>query len=267
MVDPYHRGDFITVSEAIEAALPGDRILIRPGFYRECLVIDKPLEILGDGPAADIQIHARGAHTVVFRASIGRIANLTLRQAGGKGMWHGVDITQGRLEMEDCDITSESGACVAIHGGADPRLRGNIIHDAKRHGVWVCDQGLGILEDNEITANTYAGVEIGNGSNPTLRRNRIYEGKQSGVLVWGQGLGILEDNDITANTRAGVEIKTGGNPTLRRNRIHRNEYEAARIHEGGKGVFKDNDLTDNKHGAWYIEPGSQGNVTRARNRE
>ena len=48
VVDPCQRGDSTTVSEAIEAALPGDRI-DPPGLYDECLVIDKPLEIFGDG--------------------------------------------------------------------------------------------------------------------------------------------------------------------------------------------------------------------------
>jgi hypothetical protein len=109
VVDPFHRGDFTTISEAIKTARPGDRILVRPGLYTESLVIDKPLEILGHGPAADIQVHARDAHVVVFRANISRIANLTLRQAGGEGTWYGVDIGQGRLELEGCDITSRSG--------------------------------------------------------------------------------------------------------------------------------------------------------------
>jgi parallel beta-helix repeat protein len=267
VVDPYQRGDFCTVGEAITAARPGDRILVRPGLYQEGLVIDKPLEILGDGPVADIEVQARGADAVLFKANIGRVANLTLRQAGGQGEWYAVDITQGRLELEGCDITSQSLACVGIHNGADPRLRRNTIHDGKAAGVFVYDEGLGTLEDNDITANANAGVEIRTGGNPTLRRNTIHDGKAGGVLVSDEGLGTLEDNDITANANAGVAITTGGNPTLRRNRINRNGYEAAWIYEGGKGVFEDNDLTGNKRGAWDIAADSKGNVTRARNSE
>ena len=111
---PIRRGDFATVGAAIKAAKPGDRILVRPGLYEEGLVVDKPLEILGDGPVADIEIRARGASVLAFQASIGRVANLTLRQAGGEGNWFGVDITQGRLDLEGCDISSQSLACVAI---------------------------------------------------------------------------------------------------------------------------------------------------------
>ena len=179
MVDAFPgRGDFTTVSAAIKAAKPGDRILVRPGLYDEALVVDKPLEILGDGPVSDIEIRARDANVLLFQASIGRVANLTLRQAGGEGNGFGVDISQGRLDLEGCDISSQSLACVVIRDGADPRLRRNKIHDSKKGGgVYVYDSGLGTLEDNDITGNALSGVEAKTGGNPTLRRNQIHDNK------------------------------------------------------------------------------------------
>jgi hypothetical protein len=36
-----------------KAARPGDRILVRPGLYQEGLMIDKPLEIIGEGPVQE----------------------------------------------------------------------------------------------------------------------------------------------------------------------------------------------------------------------
>ena len=245
VVDPFYRGDFATIGEAITAANPGDRIVVKPGLYQESLVIDKPLEILGDGAVADIRVQARDAHVLVFQANISRVANLTLQQMGGEGVWYGVDISQGRLELEGCDITSQSGACVAIHGGADPRLRRNAIHDGKQVGVYVYDQGLGALEDNDITANVLAGVNITTGGNPTLRSNTIHDGQQSGVYVYDQGLGTLEHNDITANAYAGVEIRTGGNPTLRGNTIHDGQQSGVYVHDQGLGTLEHNDITAN----------------------
>ena len=61
--------------------------------------------------------------------------------------------------------------------GGNPTLRRNTIHDGKADGVYVFDDGLGILEDNDITANALAGVAIRTGGNPTLRRNTIHDGK------------------------------------------------------------------------------------------
>ena len=83
IVDPMGRADHITISEAVKEAASGDRILVRPGLYQEALVIDKPLEIIGDGNLEDIVVQAVGANAVLFKTTMGRVANLTLRQLDG----------------------------------------------------------------------------------------------------------------------------------------------------------------------------------------
>jgi len=268
VVDVYPgRGDFATVGAAIEAAQPGDRILVRPGLYEEGLVVRKPLEILGDGPVSEIVIRARRADALLFQANTGRVANLTLRQAGGRGKWFGVNITQGRLDLEGCDISSQSLACIAIVAGADPRLRRNKIHGSPESGVIVYESGLGILEDNDITGNDGPGVAIKNESNPTLRRNKIHDNKDAGVFIYDKGLGTLEDNDITGNTGPGIVVQTNGRPIVRANRINHNGYQGISIWKAGQGVVEDNDLTNNKRGACYIAEDCKANVIRVRNEE
>jgi F-box protein 11 len=241
VVDQMHRGDHVTITEAIEMANPGDRILIRPGLYQEGLVIDKPgLEIIGDGNLDDVVVQAAGMDALLFKTTMGRVTNLTLRQMGGDGYWFGVDIAQGRLELDGCDITSQSLSCVVIHSDADPRLRRNRIHDCEAGGVFVYDNGQGVLEDNEIFRNT-CGVSISTGGNPTLRRNHIHDCEDGGVIVYNNGQGLLEDNDILSF----VVIGEGGNPTLRRNRIHDCEDDGVLIQENGQGVLEDNDIFGN----------------------
>ena len=254
VVDAYLRGDFATVSEAIQAAKPGDRILVRPGLYEESLIVNKPLEIIGDGPVEDIVIRARDANVLTFQASIGRVANLTLRQVGEEVT--GVSIQQGRLDMEGCDISSQAASCVYILDGADPRLRRNKIHHGKERGVIVYDDGLGTLEDNEIFGNGLHGVAIGAGGNPVLRRNQIHDNKQNGVLAQEGGLGTLEDNEITGNGYSGVEIRTGGNPVLRRNQIRGNQV-GVYVHDNGQGTLEDNEITGN--GETGVEIQADGN--------
>jgi parallel beta-helix repeat protein len=264
VVDAFLRGDFATVSRAIEAAKPGDRILVRPGLYEEGLVMDKPLEILGDGPAEDIVIRARGTEALLFKASMGRVANLTLHQAGGEGGWFGVDITQGRLDLEGCDISSQSLSGVAIRDGADPRLRRNRLHGSEQAGVLVLNGGLGTLEDNDITGNRYAGVQIQTDANPTLRRNRIHDNIGTGVFVQNDGSGTLEDNDITGNGEPGVQIQTGGDPILRHNQIRDNRDDGVFVTSDGLGLLEDNDITGNTISG--VETGSGGNPVVRGNR-
>jgi parallel beta-helix repeat protein len=262
VVDPWHRGDFTSISEAIAAAKPGDRILVRPGLYVEALLLDKPVEIVGDGPLEEIVVQAANNHVIRFRATVGRITNLTLQQTGGN-QWCAVDIPQGRLEVVGCDITSLGFACVAIYQGADPRLRRNRIHDGKAAGVLIHSRARGTLEDNEILANEGPGVEIRSDSNPLLRRNRIHDGRGSGVHCEG-GKGILEENEIFANGLAGVDIGAVSHPTLIRNRIHHGRAEGIAVHDGGEGVIEGNEILAN--GRAGVEIASGGNPTLRGNR-
>lgn len=263
VVDSMHRGEYLTITEAINAAQPGDRILVRPGLYQEGLAIDKVLEIIGDGELGQVVIQTDEADCVYFEARMGRISNLVLRQSGGED-FYAVDITRGRLDLEDCDITSQSLACVGIHGGADPHLRRNRIHDAGSAGITIYDKGLGTLEENDIFGNAGSGVFICDGGNPTLRRNRIHDGLASGVLVFDGGLGTFEDNDIFGNAYAGIEIKEGGNPTLRRNRIHDGKQSGVFVYENGLGMIEDNDILGNAFAGISIKEG--GNPTMYNNR-
>jgi F-box protein 11 len=257
----------MSIGAAITAAQPGDRILVRPGLYQEGLVIDKPLELIGDGPVQDIEVHASGRNALLFRANIARVANLTLRQLNSEDEWFAVDIAQGRLELEGCDISSQSRASILIRNGADPRVRRNRIHDGQQGGVLVQDSGLGTLEDNDITANRYSGVMILTGGNPTVRRNAIRYNRQAGVLVADGGLGTLEDNEITNSGYAGVEIRHEGNPILRGNRINHNGTHAIWIHSSARGTVEDNDLRDNAQGPWSVAEDSEPYVKSHGNRE
>jgi parallel beta-helix repeat protein len=263
VVDAFHRGDHTSVTDALQAAQPGDWILVRPGTYYEGIVIDKVVEIIGDGEVEDIVIVASGKDTVLARASMGRLANVSLKQAGG-GDYHCVDIAQGRVDIEGCDISSQSLACVAIHGSSDPCLRRNRIHDGKSAGVMVYENGQGTLEDNEIFANTLSGVQISGCGAPTLRRNRIHDGKAGGVMVYENGKGTLEDNEIFANDGAGVLIKEGGAPTLRRNRIHDGKGTGVLVSQNGQGTLEDNETFANAGAGVAIREG--GTPTLRRNR-
>jgi F-box protein 11 len=262
VVDPLHRGDYASISEAIKAAKPGARILVRAGLYEEGLVIDKPLEIIGQGAHGEVEVRISGQNAILFKTTFGRVTNLKLRQTGGKH--YCVAIAQGRLDLEDCDISSQSLACIAIHGEADPRLRRNRIHDGKDVGVLVYERGRGTLEDNDIFANALAGVSIKNEGDPILRRNRIHDGKKSGVYVHAQGRGTLEDNDIFANALAGVSINSAGDPILRRNSIRDGKQSGVFVYEKGRGMLEDNDIFANALAG--VEISEEGDPTLRSNR-
>lgn len=50
--------DFTSVQAAVDAAASGDVVMVLPGTYTEQVVIDKDLDLMGDGPRAEVVIAA-----------------------------------------------------------------------------------------------------------------------------------------------------------------------------------------------------------------
>ena len=88
VVDQMNRGDYATISQAIVAAKPGSKTLVKPGVYDEGLTIDKPLEIVGDGDLGTVIVRAKGKNAIIFGAAKGKVSNSRIENklAEGNGM-------------------------------------------------------------------------------------------------------------------------------------------------------------------------------------
>src|SRR5579871_3215843 len=194
VVAPEGRGHFENLRDAIAAALPGARILVHPGKYRDPLRIDKSLEIIGDGPPESVVISTRDSHCIEFATDRPvLIRGLTMRvRTGNQGLeCYAVDIGVGRPVFKDCQIHSHNLAAVAIHDGADPILRRCSLYGSKDAGVFAYDGGRGTFEACDIFSHIGAGISVSDGSDVTFRRCKIYDNQGGGVAILSGGRGTF----------------------------------------------------------------------------
>ena len=162
-----------TINKAIKNAEPNSKIKVPPGIYREGLIIDKPVEIVGDGLREEIIIESADSDCILMQTDSAVVRGLTLKcKAGENGKkFFGINIPQGKLIVEDLDITSDSLACIVIQNSeTNPIIRKCRIYDGKGKGIYVHENGKGIIEDCDIYGNTDSGVAIKTGGSPVLRR-------------------------------------------------------------------------------------------------
>jgi parallel beta-helix repeat protein len=258
-------GQFRTIGEALKKARTGSRILVRPGVYKESLVLDRKVEIVGDGPVSDIVIEGVEGNCLRLQADLARVKGISFRGAAGQSMRerYAVFVPQGQLLLEDCRITSDSLACLAASGsGAMPVLRRCTLHGGKSAGLLVFDRAEAMLEDCEISECNLANVESRQGGQMTLKRCRIRDGKHVGVLVHSQGKATLEDCDISGHAMAGVEVRQQGEPTLRRCKVRGGRQAGVLVHDSGMGTLEDCDIHDNAMAGVEIRRGSNPTLRR-----
>jgi hypothetical protein len=238
-------GDFLSLTDAVRRAPAGARLLVRPGIYHEGLLIDKQLEIVGDGALAEIIVRATTSSCLSMRADAATIRNLTLRgqaRAGGANNegFFAVDILHGQPLFDGCDISSDSLACVAIHNPtAAPVIRGCLIHHGVDSGVYAFDGAQGVIEACNIAGNSNIGVAIASGASTSVRDCHIHHGADAGIVVWNRAANLIEGCDIYANHRANVAVSDASIATLRRCRIHDGDNTGVFAHRDGQATIEE----------------------------
>ncbi|MFV1968881.1 MAG: protein kinase, partial [Pirellulaceae bacterium] len=115
IVSSFGRGQCLTIDEALKIAPENARIFVRPGKYRENVVLDKPAEIIGDGPVQEIILESSRVPLLVSGAKA-TVRGLTIRGRGRNGDLRrfAVEVSEGHLTLAGCEITCDSLACVAV---------------------------------------------------------------------------------------------------------------------------------------------------------
>jgi F-box protein 11 len=254
-VDAFGRGGaFTTISEAIRSAAPGDRIVVKRGVYRESVVVDRSIEIVGDGPSPAAVLEARDAEVVHFQSAGGRLENLVVRQLGA-GQHCGVFVDAGYVEVERCDVTSATGSCIAVIG-ASAMITGCSLHDSAGNAIYVSDDGGGTIEDNEIYGNALPCIFVTTGAAPIVRNNRIHDSASNGIRLVDNGGGTIEGNDIYGHAWPGIDIASRSAAIVRRNRIHDCAEAGVVVEDGSGGVIEDNDVYGNAMAGIVVADGS-----------
>jgi parallel beta-helix repeat protein len=232
---------FKTIQAAINAAPPSMRIVIRPGDYKENLLIEKPVELVGVGERSTISIDAATQHpTVYVQDTEAFLHNLTL--VGGPESV--VYLHTGKTTLEDCEVECERSTqpCVVLSSGTH-RLHNNQIHGGRKLGVLIFSAHP-VLEENEIFSHGSHGVGVLATAKPQLLRNRIHGNGDAGIRLEQEGLGKIEANQVYENREIGISIAEASAPEIVNNDIHDNR-QGIRVEPGGAGTIRENRIFNN----------------------
>ncbi|HHH45029.1 MAG TPA: nitrous oxide reductase family maturation protein NosD [Gammaproteobacteria bacterium] len=169
-----------TLQRAIEAAAPGDRLLLRDGVYAGTVSIDRPLELLGE--AGSIIDGGGEGRVITVAAPDVVVRGVTVRNSGTS------------LATEDSGIfVTVDGDRALIEGN---RLEHNLI------GVYLKGPDSAVVRGNVIIGSTDPHVND----------------RGNGIQLWNTPGSVVEDNDIRYG-RDGIFVTTSRNNVFRGNHL------------------------------------------------
>jgi parallel beta-helix repeat protein len=216
-----------SIQAAIEAAAPGDVILVGPGTFQEDLDFQgKPISLVGTGPHTVIEGTGTGP-VVTFESgeSFDSILDSVTITGGVATAGGGVLISGASPTVIRCTITenrgSSSGSGIHVAGGSQARLFNNLVSFNTRksgdpHAIQIVGSSPAVV-NNTIVRNDSNGILISGASSPVILNNVI---ARNGSVVGGapRGRGICDFS--------------GGQAEILFNDFHRNRVSA--LLRGGK---------------------------------
>jgi len=246
-VYPDSSGQKPTLAEALRTAGRNTCLMLKPGVYKESLVIKKNLQIRADGQPGEIVLEAV-APVISLDGHCLFISGITLKGIPGKERKPAatVEVKSGHLAMEYCDLTCDSSSIVEVRGAkSEVILLHCHLHDGKAGGIVFQEEAVGYLEDCNFYQNKLSHIVIGKGCAPTLSSCKISNALMAGIYINDGGAGLIENCDIWGNAVAGIQCQRKGNPRVRHCRISLNQRYGILVTERGEGSFEQCQIFDN----------------------
>jgi nitrous oxidase accessory protein len=260
--------DFPLIGPAIAAASPGDTIRVRHGVYREDLVLDRRLSIVGEG------------RPTLFGTGLGSVVTIIAPRCELAGF---------AIEGSGSGETNEMDAAIQIRSDGN-RITDNRIRRTF-YGIVVADARHNEISDNEIAGlrerpfgQRGDGIYVFRAPENFVARNRI-SGERDGIyfqyaargraydnVVTGSRYGLhdmfSDDAVIAGNTFAdsvlGANIMNSRRIRVERNRIARNRGVPGvgiTLKDCDDSLVAGNDILENARG--LLVDGSSSNTFRA----
>ena len=254
IVSPTGDGQSRTIADAVGKAAPGTRIFVRPGTYRETLRIEKPVEIIGEGPATGIVLEGTGPTLIQVKADTFSLHGLTLQGHAGEGAGSPlVEVLRGTVLLEDCTV-GNGGTGISVTGGKTRAvLRRLSLHGSGETGVLATGRSSVWMDGCRLTS-CRSGITVSDGAEAGIHGCAV-RGGSYGIEFSSRSGGSVEDSEVSHAAYAGILVRDGSDPAVQGCRVHHANF-GVEVSDRGKGTFADCDLAENARGFFITRAGN-----------
>ncbi|WP_406207974.1 right-handed parallel beta-helix repeat-containing protein [Kitasatospora sp. NBC_01560] len=210
-------GSYRTIGEALQAARSGAVISVRPGRYEENLVVTKMVTIAAEDVRGSVRISPRRGSVVQVLAEAVQLTGLVIQ--GQDDDLPAVDVPQGQLALQDCEVIGSSWTAVLTRRQGSLAMRGCRVTNPAGAGLVETSDGTSVVEDSVIEHLGTSALVIGERANPVVRRCVLRDARGNGICANGEARGVIEDCEISATDKPAVALEEQSTTRLVRTEV------------------------------------------------
>ena len=209
-----------TIQAAINAAAPGDTILVAAGTYYEHILVHKPITLKGDDRKTIIDGQKQPPMIVNITASNVRIEGFTIQNGGSySGIWAELPYPK---TLSNIIITNNA-------------ITGNYL------GIFFCRSSYSLITNN-LFLNNQLGIRTYASSYNSIKQNTVNSSFYYGIYIYsGSERNQIENNTLYKN-RYGILLEWANNNNVTLNKISESSVYGLRLSFSNYTLIKGNTI-------------------------
>ena len=259
------KANCLSLRVALRLAEAGTQILVQPGVYRESLVVDKDVEILGEGDATEIILESTAGPCLLLRTPGATIQGLSLRKAAGSDPAPVILLQSGKTTFRNCGILSEVGPALMVEGsGTQASMERCRLSGGSPVGVEVRSGASVTASGCSWEGFARRGLLLGPGASASLSQSVFQGGEGVAITVGSHGQAQLEDCQIEGCLGGGLEVNAEARAGLARCRLQGSRYAGLLVLDKGQVVLEDCEISGHEASGIHVVKDASVQMTRCR---
>jgi hypothetical protein len=263
------RAGFTSISAAVRAAKNGAAIVVRPGIYHESVVIDKDITLTGEGVMQSIVLESPAGPCISLKGGVAAtVGSLTLRTAAETAdpSVPLISITDGRLKLDKCDLSSGVRNRLVVAAGAKASLNviESRIHDGSGSGIVFTNGAGGEVARCDVFGFKESGVHLESDAGVSLDECRIHDGGGFGVRVVRGARSAITRCLLSNLERASVMVEGTAQPRIADCRISDGKHAGIHFRGKARGSVENCGITGHGAAGIVIADGSDPSIVGCR---